>query len=99
MVKIWKGYLDGEWHGNGIEYESNGDISFEGKFKNGKRWKGFGKEYYSLVRVQYKGEYLNGEKNINGIEFSPDGNIIFPWEYLHNKRWNGNVNEKTYMKL
>ena len=44
----------------GKEYdEFNGKLTFEGEFKNGKKWKGKAKEY-NRDELLFEGEYING---------------------------------------
>ena len=49
-------YLYCKRNGKGKEYNSYGDVVFEGEFLNGK-----GKEYGSTGVVRFEGEYLNGK--------------------------------------
>ena len=53
------------------EYNKNGELIFEGKYLNRKRWNGKGKEYNFLGQLEFEGEYINGKKyySKNGLEF------------------------------
>ena len=69
---IYEGeFLNGERNGKGKEYNDNGQLIFEGEFKQGKRWKGKCKEYhiYNSLKITFEGEYLNGKK-WKGKEYS-----------------------------
>ena len=33
-----------EWNGKGKEYDKNGELIFEGEYKDGKNWNGNGKK-------------------------------------------------------
>ena len=66
-------------------YDSDGDISFEAEYLNGKKWyakryeenakyeikegKGFIKELDKNGKIKFEGQYLNGEKNGEGKEW------------------------------
>ena len=42
------------------EYDSNGELIFKGKFKNGKRFNGKGKEFYKQNgNIKFEGKYQN----------------------------------------
>ena len=44
---IYEGeFLDGRRNGKGKEYNYNGELKFEEKYKKNKKWNGKGKEYY-----------------------------------------------------
>ena len=78
----------------GTEYEFNGQVAFKGEFKNGKRWKGWGKEFHCYGnKLEYEGEYLNGERSGKGKEYSKDGELVFEGIFLKNKRWKGKGKE------
>ena len=88
-------YLNGKrWNGKGIEYYYNGELKFEGEYKNGER-NGKGKEYESEednFRLIYEGESLNGKRNGKGKEYYND-KLEFEGEYLNGKKWNGKGKE------
>ena len=69
--------LDNFNHTKGIgkEYNSNGDLIYEGEFLNGKR-NGKGKEYYFYNRLTFEGEFLNDIK-WTGKGYDKSNNIIF----------------------
>ena len=48
----------GERNGRGKEYDSNGELKYDGEYLNGKR-NGEGKEYDNDGNLIYKGEFLN----------------------------------------
>ena len=66
-------------------YDSDGDISFDAEYLNGKKWyakryeenakyeikegKGFIKELDKNGKIKFEGQYLNGEKNGDGKEW------------------------------
>ena len=58
---IYEGeYLNGIRDGKGKEYnEYSGDLIFEGEYKDGKKWRGEGKEWMDV-----KIEYLDGIKTL-----------------------------------
>ena len=94
---IYEGeYLNGVRNGKGKEYNDIANVSFEGEFKNGKKWnnlnlkngKGYLKEYKNNVLI-FEGEYLNGERNGKGKEYNDNGKLIFEGEYLNGIRYNG----------
>ena len=65
------------------------DNIHEGKFQKGKRWKGLGKEFYSLNKLEYEGEYGNGKRNEKGKEFSKDGILTFEGKFQNGKDGKG----------
>ena len=40
-------YYNGERNGKGKKYDYDQEIKFEGEYKKGVKWKGYGKEYYT----------------------------------------------------
>ena len=48
-------------NGKGKEYYENGNILFEGVYKNGER-NGFGTEYNRDGNIKYIGEFLDGHR-------------------------------------
>ena len=64
----------------GKEYYQNGNLMFEGEYKNNLRWNGILYEPNNNNIYQLK----NGKGFIK--EFNYDGNIIFEGEYLNGKR-------------
>ena len=45
----------------GKEYKLNGELKFEGEYKEGKRWNGNGIEFIG-DKILFEGLYKNGEK-------------------------------------
>ena len=90
-------YYIGEWKDNlkdeGKEYDSYGDLIFEGKYINGKRGKG--KEYDSYGDLIFEGEYLNGKKWNGNIKIKYEDKvkwertIIFEGEIINGMRRRG----------
>ena len=66
----------------GIEYDTNGNIEFQGEYLNGKRWNGKG--------YNYEGEesYIINYGNSNGkiIEYHIDGRKKYEGEYINGKK-------------
>ena len=80
-------YREVEKDGKGEEYNiSNGELIFEGEYKNGKR-NGKGIKYYNDELI-FEGKYKNGKRNGKGKEYYND-ELIFEGEYINGKRWNG----------
>ena len=48
-------FKKGKRNGKGKEYDDDGDLIFEGEFKNGLRWNGKGKEYDKSQNLMFKG--------------------------------------------
>ena len=71
---------------------------YEGKFKDGKRWNGKGKEGKYILDLNFEEKYKDG-KRWNGYwkEFKY-GKLIFSGEYLNGKR-NGTGKEYYYHGL
>ena len=75
-------------NGKGKEYDSEGNLIFEGEYLNDKK-EGKGKEYDSIGNLIFEGEYLYDHKK-SGKEFH-NGNLIYEGEYLFNKKLNGKI--------
>ena len=79
-------------NGNGHikEYNSFGQIIFDGEYMNGKK-NGKCKEYYyfNTNTVIFEGEYLDGLKYGKAKEYDKYNNLIFEGEYFKGKKWNG----------
>ena len=96
---LFKGhYSNRQKNGIGEEYNDDGKIIFEGKYVNGKKWKGI--EY---IYDEYNGhlifecEYKNGKKEGKGKEYDRyNGDLIFEGNYLNGKR-NGEGIEYKYI--
>ena len=54
-------YLNVSGNGKGKEYNFEGELEYEGEYKNEKR-NGKGKEYYYNGQLRFEGEYLNDRK-------------------------------------
>ena len=68
------------------EYDKNGNLIFEGEYKNGKRWEGIGKIYDNIRHLLlFEVEYKNGYIKRNYLE----KNSTFIGEYKNKKMWNG----------
>ena len=52
-----------KWNGYCKEFKDD-KIIFEGKYMNGKRWEGTGKEYDSNNKLIFDGNYIKGKKKI-----------------------------------
>ena len=52
--------MKGIRNGEGIEYDNNKNIIFEGQYLNGK--KSYGIEYDNYQNIIYEGEYSNGKR-------------------------------------
>ena len=78
-------YRKGEiWKGKEYDF-LNGNIVFEGEYKNKKRWEGKGIEYYGKS-LKFEGEYKNGEI-WKGKEYdSYNANTIYEGEFINGKR-------------
>ena len=80
-------------NGQGVEYDEEGNLVFEGQYLEGKR-SGKGKQYNKLERVIFDGEFLYGEK-LKWKEYTDKGVLVYEGEYLNDKRKKGReYNEK-----
>ena len=75
--------------GEGIEYDCNGKLIFEGEFVFDDRWEGKYKKYNGKGKLIFEGEYLNGKKHGKGKEYNDEGKLIFKGEYSNGFWWNG----------
>ena len=74
---------------NGKEYNEYGELIFEGKYKDGKRYEGIAKEYDGFVQKIFYGKYEDGKK-FQGQEYNLFGDrIIFEGEFKDNKKYKG----------
>ena len=86
---IYEGeYLNGERHGKGKVYYSDGKLNFEGEYLNGKK-NGKGKVYHTNGKLSFEGEYVNGKRNGKGKEYDYNGKLSFEGEYVNNREWIG----------
>ena len=81
-----------ERNGKGKEYYYNGNLEYEGEYKNGIK-NGKGKEYDIENHLIFEGEYLNGKRYGKGKEYDENGNLIYDGEYLYRERKDINKNE------
>ena len=93
---IYDGEKEGDlYNGKGAEYYK-GEKTFEGEFRNGKKWNGKGKSFeyneFGKKVVEYEGEFLEGKWHGKGREFD-NGEEIFRGEYKNGKRWTGKGKE------
>ena len=97
-IKIYVAYntyadiliFEGNYYkGIGKEYNSFGNIIYEGEYLNGKR-NGNGKVYYINGKVLFEGEFLNGKK-FHIKEYDKNGNVIYEL-----KNGNGFIKEYGY---
>ena len=58
-----------------MTYYNNGNLEFEGEYKNGKR-DGKGKKYYDNGNLKFEGEYKNG-KAWNGVIYNQKNNETY----------------------
>lgn len=71
FIKEYSGYWkNGQRNGDGITFYDNGNISFEGEFKNDERYKGI--QYYENGDLMYGG-YFNVDK------FEGEGILYYPY--------------------
>ena len=74
-----------KYNGKGKEYDKEGNLIFEGEFKNGKRWKGILRKSWEKNNHD-KTEINDG--NYTGKEYYK-GQIIFEGEFFLGKKWKG----------
>ena len=81
-------YYNDNKNGKGKEYNKEGELIFEGEYKEGKRWNGKGKEYNNKKELIFEGEYLNGERwNGKGKEYFKFTNELnFVGKYINGKK-------------
>ena len=77
--KIYSGkyIIYGKRNGKGKEYDGEGNLIFEGKFKNGIK--------YNKIKKKIISEIKNGKGNIK--EYNEYGILIFEGEYLKEKNY------------
>ena len=74
------------------EYNEDGDLIFEGNYKNGVKY-GKGKEYIDGLKILYEGTYYNGKRSKGkGKEFNLSGGLKYEGEYLEGL-WHGRGKE------
>ena len=54
-------YIKGDRYGKGKEYNSDGQLKFQGEFLYDKKWNGKCKEFDIWNHFKFEGEYINGE--------------------------------------
>ena len=87
---IYEGeYLNDKRNGKGKGFGENGEIIFEGEFKDGEVWNGKLKGLIEFVRyqkVEFDGEYINGKMRGIGKKYNYEGKLEFEGEYKNDKR-------------
>ena len=73
-------YLNGKKNGKGKEFNSNGNIAFEGIYKNDKKWEGIG--YDNLKNIIY--ELKDGKGFVKGYYYS--GALAYESEYSNGEK-------------
>ena len=98
-------YIDDQKNGEGKEFqydeEKNQEIVFEGVYKNGEKWNGKGKEYYSMPdKLLFSGEYREGKRwNGNFYEYSNIMNRVkLKGKYVNGEKVDMKKNEE-FIKL
>ena len=88
-ILIYEGEFENDKrNGYGKEYK-DGKIIFEGKYLNGERWEGYGKEFNNEInndKIGFEGEYKNGKRNGKGKEYFNENIIKFEGNYLDGER-------------
>ena len=92
----------------GKEYGNNGNLIFEGEYKNEKKWNGkisFENKSYELLdgsckinSSKFEGEFINGEKRGKEYDYY-NQKLLFEGDYLNEKKWNGIAKEYIVNKL
>ena len=54
--------MEKNWNGKAKKNDFNGNLRFEGEYKNGKKGSGKGKEYNDLGKLIFDGKYLKEQK-------------------------------------
>ena len=105
FVKYEGKYIDDQKNGEGKEFqydeEKNQEIVFEGVYKNGEKWNGKGKEYYSMPdKLLFSGEYREGKRwNGNFYEYSNIMNRVkLKGKYVNGEKVDMKKNEE-FIKL
>ena len=75
---LFKGKINGE----GIEFDENGNIIFEGQYLNGKKIKGKGYDLKGNIILEIEND---GKEK----EYYDNGHLKFEGEYVNGRRWNG----------
>ena len=92
FLKFEGEYLNGEKHGKGKEYYSDGKLKFEGFYKYGKKWDGKTYEQYTFVNNNQVYDLIDGKGHFKESIFA-DHN--FEGEFLNGER-NGIGKEYDY---
>ena len=82
-------YKNKEKYGKCVEYNSEGELLFEGIYLNGRK-NGKGKEYENGQLI-YEGNYLNDTYNGEGVKYNNNGKINFEGEYINGKMGKGKL--------
>lgn len=84
-VYKWEGsYFDGKLNGSGRKYYSNGDILFEGTYRNNSAV--FGTSYFRTGGVRYKGDWNDSQYNGKGTLYWQDGGIRYDGSWSDGNR-------------
>ena len=95
-MEIEAEFKDNDLNGKVKKFDENGELKFEGEYRNGNIWNG------EVNEENFQGEYLNGKRwNGKGREFEkiqtdPTSFAflpVFEGEYINGKRWNGKGRE------
>ena len=73
-------YLNGKWNGEGKEYGDQGQLIFEGEFKDNKKWNGKGYDISNNVIYELK----NGNGQIK--EFQKKDILVFEGQHINGER-------------
>jgi hypothetical protein len=89
--KTYKSY-SGMWkdngrYGEGIDYLENGNILYEGEYKNAEE--GFGRDYYENGNLKYSGFFVNGFYHGVGTFYYPDTTVCFEGTFHNGHPFDG----------
>ena len=74
-IKYKGDYTNKKYDGRGILYDTNGEMIYNGYFKNNE-YDGFGNEF-KYGKLAYEGFFTNGEKNGKGLLYYNNSEQIF----------------------
>lgn len=93
FYKIYSGrWENNEKYGEGIDYYDNGNIQYEGDFKECEE--GFGRDYYENGKLKYEGEWKRGFYCGKGSLFYMDGSLCFEGQFLKGGFYYGTFYDK-----
>ena len=78
-------YKDGKYHGEGLNYHKNGQLSHKFFYDNGKlvgEWI----EYHKSGKLKLKRNYINGEREGEGLSYYENGQLFTKVNYKNGKR-------------